>query len=196
MKLSCEFDLQPPSGLSKRSPMNFRIALPVIAALILAGCSNAGLYRWVPFYPNPNKSHAITVHKDDPFGPITGPVVYGLEVRVLVNPPVINLASTRNLDVRLQLINRTRKAVNLNFNDSRHYDFILTDAAGKKLVQWSDDQPVNQTPGYVIINPQERSEFAGNISTRDMVAGRIYNLRVIVYGYDRLQQTVQLHPGP
>jgi hypothetical protein len=173
--------------------MNFRIAVPAIAALLLVGCS--GLYRWVPFYPNPKKKDVITVKADNPFGPITGPVVYGLEMRVQVNPPAINLAGTHSLDIRVQLINRTRKTVNLTFNDSRHYDFILTDGTGKKLLQWSDDQPVNQVPGYLIINPDERSEFAGTISTRDLVAGRTYHLRAIVVGYDKLQQTIQLHPG-
>ena len=41
------------------------------------------------------------------------------------------------------LINRSKKPANLMFNDSRKYDFILRDAGGRKLAQWSDDQPVN-----------------------------------------------------
>ena len=63
---------------------------------------------------------------------------------------------------------------------------------GKKLAQWSDDQPVNQTPGYVIINPFERAEFVGNVSTRDMVAGRTYTLEATVVGYDKMRQVIQL----
>ena len=163
--------------------MNFRVTVCVAAMAALAGCSSSsGVYRWVPFMGNGKKNQSQTaiakVDKNNPFGPITGPVYYGLEMRVKVNPDVIRLSDTRALEVHLQLINRSKKPVNLLFNDSRKYDFILRDASGKKLAQWSDDQPVNQTAGYVIINPGERAEFVGNVSTRDMVAGTDLHARV------------------
>ena len=120
------------------------------------------------------------VNKASPYGRITGPLYYGLEMRVKVNPDVIRLSEARTLEVHLQLINRSKKSVNLIFNDSRKYDFVLRDVSGKKLAQWSDDQPVNQNPGYVIINPGERAEFVGNVSTRDMVAGRTYTLEALL----------------
>jgi hypothetical protein len=115
-------------------------------------------------------------------------------MRLNITPQVIKLSDTHSLGARLQLINRRKKPVNLIFNDSRHYDFILRDAGGRKLAQWSDDQPVNQTPGYVIINPNERAEFVGNISTRDMVAGRTYTLEGLVVGYDNLRLTTTIAP--
>jgi len=163
----------------------------------LTGCSpSTGVYRWIPFMGNGknNQTKLAKVDKNNPYGPITGPVNYGLELRVKVIPEQVRLSDTRSLEVHLQLINRSKKSVNLSFNDSRKYDFILRDATGKKLAQWSDDQPVTQTPGYVIINPRERAEFVGNVSTRDMVAGRIYNLESLVVGYDRLQLATQLAP--
>jgi hypothetical protein len=179
--------------------MNFRVTVCVAAMIALAGCSSStGLYRWVPFMGGGKKKQSQTpeakVEKSNPFGRITGPVYYGLEMRVKVNPEVIRLSDTRALEVHLQLINRTRKPINLLFNDSRKYDFILRDSNGKKLAQWSDDQPVNQTPGYVIINPSERAEFVGNVSTRDMVAGRTYTLETVVVGYDKMHQVIQLSP--
>ena len=135
------------------------------------------------------------VNKTNPFGPITGPVFFGLEMRVRVSPDVVKLSDARSLEVHLQLINRSKKQANLIFNDSRKYDFILRDLGGKKLAQWSDDQPVNQSPSYVIINPGERAEFVGNVSTRDMIAGRTYTLEALVVGYDRMRQTIQLTPA-
>jgi hypothetical protein len=177
--------------------MNFRVTVCAAVMFALAGCSSStGVYRWVPFMGNGNKNQSkiAKVDKDNPNGPITGPVHYGLEFRVKVMPEQVRLSDTRSLEVHLQLINRTKKAVNLSFNDSRKYDFILRDGNGKKLAQWSDDQPVTQTPGYVIINPGERAEFVGNVSTRDMVAGRIYNLESLVVGYDKMQQVTQLAP--
>jgi hypothetical protein len=177
--------------------MNFRVALSTYLVFLLAGCSSGGLYRWVPFAGHgkagtvPGK---IKPSKSGPLGPVTGPVYYGLEMRVKVTPEVIKLSDTHSLEARLQLINRRKKPVTLQFNDSRHYDFILRDASGKKLAQWSDDQPLNQTPGYVIINPDERAEFVGNVSTRDMVAGRTYTLEGLVAGYDNMRQAVMLAP--
>lgn len=166
----------------------------------LAGCSSSsGVYRWIPFLGNGKNKGSQTavakVDKNNPFGPISGPVHYGLEMRVKVIPEVIRLSDTRALEVHLQLINRSKKPINLLFNDSRKYDFILRDTNGKKLAQWSDDQPVNQTPGYVIINPSERAEFVGNVSTRDMVSGRTYTLEATVVGYDKMRQVIQLAPA-
>ncbi len=177
--------------------MNFRVTVCVAAMFALAGCSSStGVYRWVPFMGNGknSKSKLAKVNKDNPYGPITGPVYYGLEMRVKVIPDQVRLSDTRSLEVHLQLINRSKKAVNLSFNDSRKYDFLLRDGNGKKLAQWSDDQPVTQTPGYVIINPGERAEFVGNVSTRDMVAGRTYLLDALVVGYDKLHLVTQLTP--
>src|ERR1700675_1412333 len=118
-----------------------------------------------------------------------------MEMRVKVNPAAIRLSYTRTREVHLQLIIRAKKPITLLFNDSRKYDFILRDTNGKKLAQWSDDQPVNQTPGYVIINPGERAEFVGNVSTRDMVAGRTYTLETTFVGYDKMRQCMQLSPS-
>src|ERR1700731_4471504 len=180
--------------------MNFRVTVCVAATVALAGCSSSsGVYRWVPFVGNAKKNQPQTaiakVDKKNPFGRISGPVYYGLEMRLKVVPDPIRLSDTRSLEVHLQLINRSKKPVNLLFNDSRKYDFILRDIGGKKLAQWSDDQPVNQTPGYVIINPAERAEFVGNVSTRDMVAGRTYTLEALVVGYDKMRQVIQLTPS-
>ncbi|HEX7193965.1 MAG TPA: BsuPI-related putative proteinase inhibitor [Chthoniobacterales bacterium] len=180
--------------------MNFRVAIYAGMLISLAGCSSSsGVYRWVPFVGKSKKDNTgATVakpRKSDPFGPITGPVNYGVEMRLKIVPEFVRLSDTRALEAHLLLINRSRKSVNFIFNDSRKYDFILRDTNGKKLVQWSDDQPVTQTPGYVIINPAERVEFVGNVSTRDMSAGRAYILEAIVVGYDKMRVTLQVNPS-
>jgi hypothetical protein len=180
--------------------MNFRVAICAGMLVTLSGCSSSsGVYRWVPFVGKSKKDKTSTAlakpRKSDPFGPITGPVYYGIEMRLRVVPEFVRLSETRSLEVHLLLINRSRKPVNFIFNDSRKYDFVLRDTSGKKLAQWSDDQPVNQTPSYVIINPAERAEFVGNISTRDMSASRSYNLEAMVVGYDKMRLTLQVSPS-
>src|ERR1700736_1591151 len=180
--------------------MNFRVTVCAGMLITLAGCSSSsGVYRWVPFVGKSKKDKTNTAlakpKKSDPFGPVTGPVYYGVEMRLRIVPEFVRLSETRALEAHLLLINRSRKPVNFIFNDSRKYDFILRDANGKKLAQWSDDQPVNQTPSYVIINPAERAEFVGNISTRDMVPGRTYTLEAMVVGYDKMRLALQVSPS-
>ena len=46
----------------------------------------------------------------------------------------------------------------------------------------------------MIINPGERAEFVGNVSTRDMVAGRTYTLETLVVGYEKMRLVLQLTP--
>src|SRR6202047_5012207 len=101
--------------------MNFRVTVCVAAVVALAGCSStSGVYRWVPFMGNGKNNQSQTaiakVDKNNPFGPIAGPVYYGLEMRVKVNPDVIRLSDARSLEVHLQLINRSKKSANLQFN--------------------------------------------------------------------------------
>jgi hypothetical protein len=178
--------------------MNFRVIVGALLALGLVGCSSStGLYRWVPFVGKGGKSAAKTekIKENGLFGPISGPVFYGLEMRTQVQPQPVKLPETRSLEVHVQLINRTKKPVNLRFNDSKHFDVLLRDATGKKLAQWSDDQPVTQNPGYVIVNPQERAEFVGNVSTRDLVPGRTYSLDSFVVGYDNMRQSTPIVPS-
>ncbi len=175
-------------------PMNLRSMVLTIITLALVGCSSTGAYRWVPFLGHSKKERTAKVKQGDMFGPITAPVYYGLEFRFRLVPDTIKLSDVRSIETNLQLINRTKKIVNLRFNDSRKVDFVLRDAGGKKLAQWSDDQPVTQNPGYIIINPGERAEFVGNLSTRDMVAGRTYTVEAFVVGYDKMRQSITLIP--
>src|SRR5258708_21242281 len=173
--------------------MNSRLKLWTAMVLCLAGCSSQGLYRWVPFVGHGKKDQVPTkarAESNSPFSPIPGSVNYGLEMRVLVSPNPIKLSDTHSLEARIQLINRAKKSQNLIFDTGREYDFILRDANGKKLAQWSDDQPANPNPGYVIINPSDRSEFFGNISTRVMVTGRAYVMDAMIIVYDKMHTTM------
>jgi hypothetical protein len=179
--------------------MHFRLRTLSLLLLAFTACSSQKLSRWVPFVgPKPERPGAVPneakVEKSNPFGRITGTLAYGLEMRVVLTPDTIRLPDTRSIEARIVLINRSKKAVTLLFNDSREYDFVLRDPSGKKLVQWTDDQPVTQNPAYVIVNPGERSEFAGTISTRDMLPGRPYVLEASILGYAKLATTINLTP--
>ena len=179
--------------------MHLRLRTLSLLLLAFTACSSQKIYRWVPFAgPKPERAGAVPnpakIDKTNPFGPVTGVLAYGLEMRVTLTPDAIRLPDTRSIEARIILINRSKKAVTLQFNDSREYDFLLHDPNGKKLVQWTDDQPITQNPAYVIVNPGERSEFPGTISTRDMVAGRPYVLEASIIGYPKMTTTINLTP--
>jgi Intracellular proteinase inhibitor len=180
--------------------MRFRFPFSLAVCLALTGCTSGGLYRWVPFAGRGNTvgrvPGQVKSSKRSPFGPVSGRMYYGLEMRLQVVPDVVRVSQAHTIEAHLSLINRTKKTINLRFNDSRHADFILRDASGRKLVQWSDDQPVSTNPGYVIVNPNERAEFVGNLSTRDMVAGRTYEVEGFVNGYDQMHQVVTIQAAP
>src|SRR6201985_3009629 len=147
--------------------MHFRLrTLSLLLLIAFTACSSQKISRWVPFVgPKPERAGAVPnpakAEKGNPFGPVTGTVAYGLEMRVTLSPDAIKLPDTRSFEARIVLINRSKKAVTLLFNDSREYDFLLQDAGGKKLVQWTDDQPVNPTPAYVIVKTRERYDVGG-----------------------------------
>jgi hypothetical protein len=179
--------------------MHLRLRTLSLLLLAFTACSSQKIYRWVPFVgPKPERAGAVPnpakTEKTNPFGQVTGILANGLEMRVTLTPDTVRLPDTRSIEARIILINRSKKAVTLMFNDSREYDFVLRDPSGKKLVQWTDDQPVNQNPADVIVNPGERSEFPGTISTRDMVPGRPYVLEASIVGYPKLATTINLTP--
>jgi len=175
-----------------------RLRLLPLLVLLLAGCSGSGVSRWIPFLPKRTATAGLGAPpvvkpgKGTPFGPVTGTLAYGVEMRLIV--PSIKLSEGRTFEARIQLINRSRKVVNLVFNDNREYDFILRDANGKKLVQWSDDQSVTQGAADIIINPGERSELVAQISSRDMAPGRTYQLEAHIPGYDALTVVQSIVP--
>src|SRR5260221_4874649 len=116
--------------------MNFRLKLWTAMVLCLAGCSSQGLYRWVPFVGHGKKDQVPTkarAESNSPFGPISGPVNYGLEMRVLVSPNPIKLSDTHSLGSGSQWINRAKKSQNLIFITRHENDFILRNYNCKQL---------------------------------------------------------------
>ena len=50
---------------------------------------------------------------------------------------------------------------------------------------------------YLIINPKERLEYVQPLTTRDLKAGKTYNLEAYLIGYDQdLRATRPLIPQP
>ena len=104
------------------------------------------------------------------------------------------LESRREIGATFAVSNRTRKLMRLDFPSGQRFDLILRDASGTILERWSDDRAFEEREGVVMINPDEKIEYSGSISTRDMKAGEKYLLEGTLSGNPEFTQTVVLDP--
>src|ERR1700693_2216931 len=112
--------------------MHLRLRTLSLLLLAFTACSSQKIYRWVPFAgPKPERPGAVPnpakTEQANPFGPVTGFLANGLEMLVSLTPEAIRRPDTRSIEALIMLINRSKKAVTLMFNDSREYDFLLRD---------------------------------------------------------------------
>lgn len=117
-----------------------------------------------------------------------------VEMGASVEPPAPKLAETREVKVTVTLANKGKKLAQLAFPTNQRIEVLLKDKAGKKLVQWSEDQAFFAEPTLITINPGERLEYAASVSTRDLVAGETYTVEAFFPSYPELRRTLGLAP--
>ena len=66
-------------------------------------------------------------------------------------------------------------------------DVVVKAEGGKIISRWSDDQRIEKEPGILLINPRERLEYSAKIATREMTAGRAFEIEAYFPSYDRLR---------
>ena len=93
-----------------------------------------------------------------------------------LSPMPVRLSDSRQIEARIRLENISRKFVQLQFPTSQRIELIVHDDAGKTIFQWSEDHIIEQTVGFVGINPGEHVEYTATIPTRDMQVGRKYTI--------------------
>jgi len=154
------------------------LVLPILLAVLLAVPASAE----EPAAPaSGEKSGPMGWLRKIPFpkfgGKKTPEVVWtNLRLDMVLDPAAVKLPDTRRVAVTLQLTNRGRKLVQLEFPSSQRVEVLLKDDTGRIMERWSDDQPLVNEPTTVTINPGERLEYAAAVSTREMVAGRSYTV--------------------
>ena len=100
----------------------------------------------------------------------------GLELNLRLEPFPVSLSETRRIEAVLRLTNRSSRFVQLEFPTTQRFEMLLRDAAGKTLVQWSEDQAFESAPSVVGINPGEHLEYRASLSTRDLQPGGRYTI--------------------
>ena len=176
--------------------MNFRyfrpLALCLTAACLLAvapGCS---------FLPGRSKKATAADLASKPVAVGKRGVVRGLTVDLTTAPDPIKLGETREINVTMRVVNPTKKPVGLKFATTQHIEILLREIdSGKVVSQWSTDQTFLAINGYVVINPKEKVEYNKPITTRELKAGKKYNLEAYFIGYDQeLRATRPIIPQP
>jgi hypothetical protein len=119
-----------------------------------------------------------------------------LALTMRLDPPTVKAGETRVIDVTVNVANKGKAAVQLDFPTSQRIEVLVKDESFKTLSKWSDDQRVETEPGFILVNPGERIEYAARISTRDMRAGRQFTIEAYFPNYDRLRVSRTVVPQP
>jgi Intracellular proteinase inhibitor len=117
-----------------------------------------------------------------------------LSLTMRVQPLPVKLSETRQLKVSLQLANRSKRLIQLEFPTTQRIEVLVRNADGKMVEQWSEDQSFAPEPTIVAINPNERLEYIVSVSTRDMVAGQPYMIEGFFPNYEQLKVSQTIVP--
>ncbi len=163
-----------------------------VGLLGLGGCQTARgvadcAAGWIPGF-----------HAKAQRGPVAQKTVAtrGLEMNLRLEPFPVSLSETRRIEAALRLTNRSARFVQLEFPTTQRFEILLRAAAtGKTLVQWSEDQAFEPTPGVVGINPGEHLEYRASLSTRDLQPGGRYTVTAFFPSRGDLKVELPLVPG-
>ena len=109
----------------------------------------------------------------------------GLTVEIKSEPDPVRLGETREIKVTLIVRNVGKKATTLKFSSGQTIEIALRDMATDQIVsRWSTDRTFTQDQRYLVVNAGERLEYNEPITTRELKAGRTYNLEAFFVGYD------------
>ncbi len=115
---------------------------------------------------------------------------------IAIAPDPVKLSEVRTFKVTLQLANKGRKLVQLDFPTTQRIEVLVNDASGKRIEQWSEDQAFQNEPTLVTINPGERLEYVANVATRDLKAGASYTIDAFFPNFEQLRATKTIVPQP
>ncbi len=174
---------------------------PALCALLAAFALTArAAEETPPAPPKPGLVHRL-LHPfgGSPAAPADAPKkkdvsLKGLEINLTAEPAVAKLSETREIKVTVTLANKGKKLIQLEFPTTQRIEVLVKNKAGKRVVQWSEDQAFTAEPTLVAINPGERLEYSANVPTRDLAAGETYTVEAFFPNYETLRKTRDLTP--
>jgi len=115
------------------------------------------------------------------------PKLNGLTLDLLVAPQTVKLSEVRQLEIKLTLTNQAKRPIPLDFPTDQRIEIYLKNSADVILTKWSDNHAITETPGTVLINPQEHVEYNETIATRDLSPNKVFVAEVFFPKYPELR---------
>jgi hypothetical protein len=123
----------------------------------------------------------------DPSSNSPGTKFKNLALTMSIDPAPLKLSENRQLKVTLQLINKGKRLVQLDFPTTQRVEVLMTSSSGKTIEKWSDDQSFSSEPTIVVLNPGERLEYPVSLATREMLPGEQYEVEAFFPNYPQLR---------
>lgn len=117
-----------------------------------------------------------------------------LTLTLQISPEVVKLPETRRIKVSLDLRNHSKRYVRLEFPTTQRFDALIREKNGQPLVRWSEDESFSNESANVIINPGEHLEYIAMLPTRDLAAGRLYEVEFFLPNSPELSITRSFVP--
>jgi hypothetical protein len=134
--------------------------------------------------------------KSDPPLKVKDPKLRGLTLNLQISPQIVKLSEVRLLDIKATLINKGKKAIDLNFGTDQRIEIYLMNAGDVVLTKWSDNHAVTDKPATVLINPQEHIEYNEKISTRELTRDKVFVAEVFFPQYPELRVRQKFMTAP
>jgi hypothetical protein len=191
--------------------MNFRLLLPavlVFAALPLhaeeekkegkktPAVTQDGWMKKVAHSLWPFGKKPLAADAPVPKGSQSGKGWKQLVPTISIEPMPLKLSEVRTMKVTLQLANHGKKLAQLEFPTTQRIEILVTDEAGKRIEQWSEDQAFQNEQTLVAINPNERLEYVATVATRDLKPGQSYTVEGFFPNFDQLRASKKITPLP
>jgi hypothetical protein len=127
---------------------------------------------------------------------IKNPKLRGLTLDLEISPQPLKLSEVRQLEVKVTLINRSKRAIDLDFPTDQRIEIQLLNSAEAVLTKWSENHAVSEKPGSVLINPQEHLEYKEMIATRDLAPNKVFTVEVFFPKYPELRARQKFMTAP
>ena len=162
-----------------------------LSLLMFGGCQTARQITshvpgWIPWVGSSERAEVLVPEKTVR--------TRGLALTLRLEPLPIKLSEARRMEATLWLKNVSSRFIHLEFTSSQRFDVLVRDAAGRVVVQWSEDRMFEAALGSVGINPGEHLEYHAVISTRDLQPGQRYVVTALITGRDDLKVELPLVP--
>ena len=108
-----------------------------------------------------------------------------LDLTLRVSPDPVKLGEVREIVSNITVRNTSKSPVTLKFPTTQILEISLRDVAtGAVVSKWSTDRTFTDDSRIIAINSGERLEYSEPITTRELKAGKVYNLEVAFLGYE------------